>query len=151
MVRTQLEKELGKTVVGEGGLTVKTTLDIDVQNQLESNMTDIFSGKLTNGMCGWGNCSTYAGFTNGAAAIEDTKSGQLIALVGSRDFNYPGFGQDNAATGFIQPGSSIKLLVYAQLFQNQGEGKLTTAVVRYSRHRNDIPRQLQATGCRRQV
>ena len=123
MVRTQLEKELGKTVVGEGGLTVKTTLDIDVQNQLESNMTDIFSGKLTNGMCGWGNCSTYAGFTNGAAAIEDTKSGQLIALVGSRDFNYPGFGQDNAATGFIQPGSSIKPLVYAQLFQNQGEGK----------------------------
>lgn len=123
MVRSQLEKELGKTVVGEGGLTVTTTLDLRVQQQLEGNMSDIFSGKLTNGMCGWSNCSTYAGFTNGAAAIEDTKSGQLIALVGSRDFTYPGFGQDNAATGYIQPGSSIKPLVYAQLFQNQGEGK----------------------------
>lgn len=123
MVRTQLEKELGKTVVGEGGLTVKTTLDLDVQNQLEQNMNDMFSGKLTNGMCGWRNCASYAGFTNGAAAIEDTKTGQLVALVGSRDFNYTGFGQDNAATGYIQPGSSIKPLVYAQLFQNQGEGK----------------------------
>lgn len=92
MVRTQLEKELGKTVVGEGGLTVKTTLDLDVQNQLDQNMQDMFSGKMTNAMCGYGNCSNYAGFTNGAAAIEDTKSGQLIALVGSRDFNYPGFG-----------------------------------------------------------
>ncbi len=124
MVRTQLEKELGKTVVGEGGLTVKTTLDLDVQNLLDQNMQDMFSGKMTNAMCGYGNCSNYAGFTNGSAAIEDTKSGQLIALVGSRDFNYPGFGQDNAATGYIQPGSSIKPLVYAQLFQNQGEGKM---------------------------
>lgn len=123
MVRNQLEKELGKTVVGEGGLTVTTTLDLDVQTQLEQNMSDMFSGKLTNAMCGWGNCSNYAGFSNGAAAIEDNKSGQLVALVGSRDFSYTGFGQDNAATGFIQPGSSIKPLVYAQLFQNQGDGK----------------------------
>jgi len=124
MVRNQLERELGKTVVGEGGLTVKTTLDSDVQTQLEQNMKDMFDGKMTNAMCGWGNCANYAGFTNGAAAIEDNKTGQLIALVGSRDFDYQGFGQDNAATGYIQPGSSIKPLVYAQLFQNQGEGKM---------------------------
>lgn len=124
MVRNQLERELGKTVVGEGGLTVKTTLDASIQKKLEQNMKDIFSGKLTNGMCAYSNCATYAGFTNGAAAIEDTKTGQLVALVGSRDFNYSGFGQDNAATGYIQPGSSIKPLVYAQLFQNQGEGKV---------------------------
>ncbi len=124
MVRNQLERELGKTVVGEGGLTVKTTLDLDVQAQLEQNMKDMFEGKMTNGNCGFGNCATYAGFTNGSAAIEDNKSGQLIALVGSRDFQYPGFGQDNAATGYIQPGSSIKPMVYAQLFQNQGEGKM---------------------------
>ncbi len=123
MVRDQLEKELGKTVVGEGGLKVTTTLDLDAQTQLEQNMTDIFSGKMTNRDCGYANCANYAGFSNGAAAVEDTKTGQLIALVGSRDFTYTGFGQDNAATGFIQPGSSIKPLVYAQLFQNQGQGK----------------------------
>lgn len=122
MVRSQLEKELGKTVVGNGGLVVKTTLDGSMQTQLETDMADIFSGKLTGQPCSWANCSSIAGFTNGAAAIEDTKTGQLLALVGSRDFTYPGFGQDNAATGFIQPGSSIKPLVFAQLFQNQGEG-----------------------------
>lgn len=123
MVRDQLEKSLGKTIVGEGGLTVKTTLDLDIQNELEKSMRDIFSGAMTDRNCGYTNCSNYAGFSNGASAIEDTKSGQLIAMVGSRDYNYPGYGQDNAATGFIQPGSSIKPLVYAQLFQNQGEGK----------------------------
>ncbi len=122
MVRSQLEKSLGKTVVGNGGLVVKTTLDLDVQAQLEDNMNAIFDGRMTDRNCGGINCSNYAGFTNGAAAIEDTKTGQLVALVGSRDYKYPGFGQDNAATGFIQPGSSIKPLVYAQLFQNQGEG-----------------------------
>lgn len=122
MVRTQLEKILGKTVVGNGGLTVKTTLDYDVQTKLEESMTAMFNGEMTDRNCGYINCANYAGFTNGAAAIEDTKTGQLVALVGSRDFAYPGFGQDNAATGFIQPGSSIKPLVYAQLFQNQGEG-----------------------------
>ena len=123
MVRNQLEQELGKTVVGEGGLTVKTTLDLDLQNTLEQNMADIFSGKMTDRDCSYTNCANYAGFSNGSAAIEDTKSGQLLALVGSRGFDYPGYGQDNAATAFIQPGSSIKPLVYAQLFQNQGQGK----------------------------
>ena len=86
-------------------------------------MTTLFNGKLTGRNCSWTNCATYAGFTNGAAAIEDNKTGQIVALVGSRDFRYAGFGQDNAATAFIQPGSSIKPLVYAQLFQNKGNGK----------------------------
>ena len=124
MVRDQLEKELGKSTVGRGGLTVTTTLDSTVQTKLEERMNSLFNGKMTGRNCGWTNCSAYAGFTNGAAAIEDNKTGQIIALVGSRDFHYAGFGQDNAATAFIQPGSSIKPLVYAQLFQNQGNGKI---------------------------
>ena len=113
MVRAQLESELGKATVGRGGLIVKTTLDSVVQSKLEESMAELFAS----------NTPGYIGFTNGAATIEDVKTGQIIALMGSRDFNYPGFGQDNAATAFIQPGSSIKPLVYAQLFQNQGEGK----------------------------
>lgn len=123
MVRDQLEKELGKSTVGKGGLTVTTTLDSTLQGKLEGRMESMFNGKLTNSNCGNTNCATYAGFTNGAAAIEDNKSGQIIALVGSRGFNHAGYGQDNAATAFIQPGSSIKPLVYAQLFQNKGNGK----------------------------
>lgn len=112
MVRAQLESELGKATVGRGGLIVKTTLDPVVQEKLEGSMAEMFASNTPN----------YIGFTNGAATVEDVKTGQIIALMGSRDFNYPGFGQDNAATAFIQPGSSIKPLVYAQLFQNQGQG-----------------------------
>lgn len=113
MVRAQLERELGKATVGRGGLTVKTTLDVRIQDKLEQSMASMFSSYIPD----------YAGFTNGAATVEDTQTGQIIAMMGSRDFSYPGFGQDNAATAYIQPGSTIKPLVYAQLFSDQGEGK----------------------------
>jgi membrane peptidoglycan carboxypeptidase len=112
-VRSQLEQELGKATVGRGGLVVKTTLDIRIQNKLESSMNDLFSSY-------W---PSYAGFEDGAAEVEDTQTGQVLAMMGSRDFNYPGFGQDNAALSYIQPGSTIKPLVYSQLFSNQGTGK----------------------------
>ena len=110
MVRAQLEKELGKATVGRGGLTVKTTLDYRIQKKLEQAMDRMFSSSIP----------SYAGFTNGAATVEDVKTGQIVALMGSRDFNYSGFGQDNAAMAYIQPGSTIKPLVYAGLFNNHG-------------------------------
>lgn len=113
MVRSELEAELGKATVGRGGLTVKTTLDYRMQQKLEEAMGTMFGSYVPN----------YAGFTNGAGTLEDNQTGQILAMMGSRDFNYPGFGQDNAATAYIQPGSSIKPLVYAELFKDKGAGK----------------------------
>lgn len=113
MVRSQLEKELGTATVGRGGLTVKTTLDVRIQNKLEASMKDMFGSYVPD----------WAGFANGAATVQDTQTGQIVALMGSRDFNYEGFGQDNAATAYIQPGSTVKGLVYSQLFQQKPEGQ----------------------------
>lgn len=110
MVRQELESELGTATVGEGGLTVTTTLDLRIQEKTEEAINDMFNSYVPD----------WAGFSNGAATVEDSQSGQILALVGSRDFNYPGFGQDNAATAYIQPGSSIKPFVYAQLFEDKG-------------------------------
>lgn len=123
MVQEQLKQELGTTTVGQGGLSVYTTLDSTIQTQLETQMTEMFNGKLTGSICGYSNCSEFSGFGNGAAAIEDNQTGQIVALVGSRDYNAAGYGQNNAAMSFIQPGSSIKPLVYAQLFNPQADGK----------------------------
>ncbi len=113
MVRTQLEQELGAATVGRGGLTVKTTLDIRIQEKLEESMRAMFASTTP----------AIAGFTNGAATVEDTQTGQIVALMGSRDFTYEGYGQDNASTAYIQPGSTVKGLVYAQLFQQKPEGQ----------------------------
>ncbi len=114
MVRSQLEKELGGAVVGSGGLTVKTTLDLRIQNKLEEEVKSFFdSGR-----------PEAVRISNTAATVEDTQTGQVVAMVGSRDFDYPGFGQDNAATAFIQPGSTIKPFVYAELFKDKGSDVL---------------------------
>lgn len=113
LVQSQLEQELGKATVGQGGLSIITTLDINIQNKLEESMTKMFNSSVP----------ATAGFKNGAATVEDNATGQIIALMGSKDFNANGFGQDDAATAFIQPGSSIKPLVFAQLFKQKGEGK----------------------------
>ena len=114
MVRSELEQKLGKATVGRGGLIVKTTLDLRIQNKLQQEMNNMFSSYYP----------SFAGFSNGAGTIEDVKTGQIIAMIGSRDFNHPGFGQDNAAAAFIQPGSSIKPLVYAELFEDKGQDAL---------------------------
>ncbi|MDL2327913.1 hypothetical protein LJC64_04635, partial [Ruminococcaceae bacterium OttesenSCG-928-A11] len=59
------------------------------------------------------------GFDNAAVTMVDTKTGQVLGMRGSRDYNYPGYGAVNAATSFIQPGSSVKPEVYASLIDMQ--------------------------------
>ena len=112
-VRSQLQQELGAATVGKGGLTIKTTLDVRVQEKLEAEMNSFFASGIPESN----------GISNGAATVEDTQTGQIIALLGSRDFRYPGFGQDNASTAFIQPGSTVKPLVFAKLFEDKGSGQ----------------------------
>ncbi len=114
MVRSQLQQELGAATVGKGGLSITTTLDIRVQQKLESEMSSFFASGVP----------AANRISNGAATVEDTQSGQIIAMLGSRDFNYPGFGQDNATTAFIQPGSTVKPFVFAKLFEDRGANQL---------------------------
>jgi penicillin-binding protein 1A len=118
MVRSQLEAELGKATVGKGGLTVTTTLDLNIQNKLQSSFDQMFDCA---GAKQYSCKPNFAGFSNGAATVEDSQTGQILALMGSRNYDYPGYGQDNAAMAYIQPGSTIKPLVYAQLFSEQSD------------------------------
>ena len=109
MVKSNLEAELGKATVGAGGLTIKTTLDIRAQKIVDRAIVDLFNSH-------W---PTTANFDNGAATAIDTKTGQILAMRGSRDYRYPDYGAVNASTSWIQPGSSIKPLVYAALLKEK--------------------------------
>lgn len=111
MVKSKLESELGRATVGAGGLTVKTTLDWRVQEVVDQAITDLFASSIP----------ASANFDNGAATMVDTQTGQILAMRGSRDYNYPGFGSNNYSTAFIQPGSSIKPFVYASLFKQRAD------------------------------
>ncbi|MBP7760460.1 penicillin-binding protein [Candidatus Saccharibacteria bacterium] len=109
MVKAQLESELGQATVGAGGLTVKTTLDYRAQQVVEKGITDLFNS----------NTPRYANFDNAAVTVVDVPTSQVLALLGSRDYNYPGYGYVNSADAFLQPGSSIKPFVYAALFKQR--------------------------------
>ncbi len=121
-VRSQLEKEFGQKLVREGGLTVKTTLDYRMQQVAEKSVSDAWNKYLTPG-------KNINGADNLAMTSIDVSTGQVVAMVGSYDFNNKEYGAVNAATSLLQPGSSIKAFDYGQLFAqrpgtNYGPGSI---------------------------
>jgi membrane peptidoglycan carboxypeptidase len=106
-VKEQLEKTYGQREVEEGGLRVITTLDFDMQMIAEE---EVLNGVETNG-------ERY-GFTNAALVAIDPKTGQILSMVGSKDyFDDEIDGQVNVTTRLRQPGSSFKPIVYTKSFE----------------------------------
>ncbi len=100
-IKELLIEKYGQKVTQEGGLEVKTTLDLDIQNTAQEIVKEEID-KLNE-----------ANVSNGAVIITDPKSGQILAMVGSKDYFAQDIdGQFNVATALRQPGSAIKPLNY---------------------------------------
>lgn len=107
-VKQILEDKYGKDVVERGGLKVYTTIDGELQEYAE---------KVTKER-GEANEKAY-GANNAAVLTVNSKTGEILAMVGSRDyFNEEIDGNVNVVTRPRQPGSSFKPIVYAQAFYN---------------------------------
>lgn len=98
-----LENKYGNKAVTEGGLKVITSMDFDKQmaanEAVAENMASIRRNKGS----------------NAALVSTDPKTGQILSMVGSYDFNDPKFGNFNVAIAERQPGSSFKPIVYSSL------------------------------------
>lgn len=106
-VRRQLEDMFGLEVVESGGLKVTTTLDWELQERAQTIVAEeIEKVEALN-------------ITNGAAVAMDPDSGEILSMVGSKDyFDNDIDGQFNvAADGLRQPGSSIKPVTYLAMFR----------------------------------
>lgn len=114
-VREKLAEKYGAKVVNEGGLRVTTTLDLEIQKYAQETVaTEI--GKLVK-----------SNVTNGAVLVTNPKSGEILAMVGSKDyFSNDIDGKYNVTTALRQPGSSIKPLNYAVGIET---GKVTAASI----------------------
>ncbi|MFA6588404.1 MAG: transglycosylase domain-containing protein [Patescibacteria group bacterium] len=109
MVKEQLADRYGEAVLEKGGLKVVTTLDWDKQEVAEKTITDLVAK----------NEKKYNA-ENAAMVAIDPKTGQVLSLVGSRDyFDTAHDGNVNVAIRERNPGSSFKPVVYATAF-NQG-------------------------------
>ncbi len=106
-IKDYLEKKYGQEALDAGGLKVITTLDYDLQQKAQQiTLTHAKENeKSWNGK-------------NAAAVVIDPKTGQILSMVGSRDyFDKTIDGNFNVTTAERQPGSSFKPIVYAEAFK----------------------------------
>lgn len=106
-VEEYLVQKYGEDRVREGGLKVTTTLDWDLQQVAEKAVEE---GARSNE-------KLYSG-KNAALVAENPKTGQILAMVGSRDyFDTANEGTFSVATqGLRQPGSALKPFIYYTAF-----------------------------------
>jgi penicillin-binding protein 1C len=113
-IKDLLIKKYGAKIVGTGGLKVKTSLDLTLQDYAQATV-EAEINKLR-----------YNNVGNGAALITNPTTGEILAMVGSKDYFgepeplgcTPGANCDfepnvNLTTSQRQPGSSIKPINYA--------------------------------------
>jgi 1A family penicillin-binding protein len=106
-IKEILSEKYGENMIEQDGLKIYTTLDLYKQKIAEETITETAEQN-----------ETKYNATNASLISIDPKTGQILAMVGSRDyFNDEIDGQVNITTSKRQPGSSIKPLVYAALFQ----------------------------------
>lgn len=107
-VKDLLIEKYGEYEVLHGGLKVITTLDLDLQKIAEQAVTE---GAARNE-------ELYNG-TNAALVAENPQTGEILAMVGSRDyFDKKIDGKFNVPVqGLRQPGSALKPFVYLTAFQ----------------------------------
>ncbi len=109
-VLQQLREQYGSDVVEKGGITVTTTLDYAKQVQAQEIVKQQVD-KLV-----------YHHSTNGALVSVDPRTGEIINMIGSVDYNAPGFGNVNVTLSELQPGSSFKPIAYATAFTKGWNG-----------------------------
>ncbi|MEZ4517079.1 MAG: PBP1A family penicillin-binding protein [Chloroflexota bacterium] len=112
-VRQELEEMFGADVVANGGLRVTTTLDMDYQHLAEQLARQHV-----------GNIDPSHNLTNAALVAMKPETGEILAMLGSVDYNDETIdGHVNVTLTPQQPGSSIKPFTYALALTPDGDGQ----------------------------
>lgn len=107
-VKDQLVAKFGDATVDAGGLRVTTSLDWKLQQKAQAIVKEEVD-KVK-----------YLKVSNGAAVVIDPKTGEILAMVGSKDYSATdssGYKYNVVTQGLRQPGSSIKPFTYATAFK----------------------------------
>jgi 1A family penicillin-binding protein len=105
-VQKILEERYGENIVETGGLKVTTTLDWELQEKMQNIVAEEIAKVEKQKI------------TNGASVAVNPETGEILAMVGSKDFNDPNYdGQVNVTMSLRQPGSAIKPITYVTAFK----------------------------------
>jgi len=113
-----VERKLGEGTVSEGALTVQTTVDALLQQVAERAVSEGLAALRR----------SHKGAVGAQAALValDPKNGNVIAMVGGRDYAESGF--NRAIHGKRQVGSTVKSLSWLALLESQPEVSPSTMV-----------------------
>ncbi|HSX14400.1 MAG TPA: PBP1A family penicillin-binding protein [Candidatus Saccharimonadales bacterium] len=112
-VLDQLRQQYGDDAVENGGITVYTTLDLK-KEQLAESIAQAQINKLA---------ANHV--TNAALISIDPKTGEILTMMGSVDYDQPNWGNVNATLSDLQPGSSFKPIAYVTAFAKGWNGATT--------------------------
>ncbi|MEK7452804.1 MAG: PBP1A family penicillin-binding protein [Patescibacteria group bacterium] len=105
-IKEYLEEKYGYEYIQKAGLKVYTTLDYNAQKLAEDSLFGIDD-----------HLKKY-GASNVAIIALDSKTGQILTMVGSKDyFDLKNNGNFNVTTATRQPGSAFKPFTYAKLLE----------------------------------
>ncbi len=115
-VRRELEPKYGQAMLAKGGLKIYTTLDLEMQraatDAIRRGLAEIEKGQVTKQKTG----DPEQGLLQGAMVALDPKTGQILGMVGGRDYARSSF--NRAIQARRQPGSAFKPFVYAAAFEH---------------------------------
>ena len=107
-VADYLRKTLGEQALMHGGLSVVTTLDLNLQDQAQTVLDHQIAQH-----------EAATGAHNGAVVIISPPTGQILAMVGSRNyFDATIDGTVNNALALRSPGSTLKPFTYVTAFEH---------------------------------
>ena len=105
-VQKILVERYGENAIEQGGLVVTTTLDLELQDKAQEIVAEEIA-KVES-----------VHITNGGAVGINPETGEILVMVGSKNFSDPNYdGQVNVTTALRQPGSAIKPITYVTAFK----------------------------------
>lgn len=112
----------GMQLLLTGGFNIYTTLDLNLEQFIEKDITFNLNSNSCQKFIGCGVlASPRYNVHDSAAVVMDAKTGEILAMDGSADYNDTSdpkvAGNVNAALAYRQPGSSIKPIIYAAAFE----------------------------------
>ena len=130
LVQNQLESAYGTSAIYREGFVVTTTLDSTIQDSAQNALVNrVDQLRIYN-------------VDTGAVMVTDPRTGAILALVGSPDYNDSEVGgQEDKGRTYQQPGSAIKPIVYAMALEGLGTNYYTPVTIVW-----DVPTIFQNDG-----
>ncbi|MGC9074078.1 MAG: transglycosylase domain-containing protein, partial [Caldisericum sp.] len=129
-VKDRVREILGEEILYKGGLKIYTTIDPDLQTLAFTSFNKVIEDNIKAKIFSDKKDELGVRQPQGAVVVLNPKTGEILAMVGGRDYSETQF---NRALALRKPGSSFKIFDYTPAIEN---GVVTPATILSSEYIN---------------